>query len=160
MEKLLVDVGRQAGRVCGGVSITVLFGNRDASISNKTGKRRQMAWTRGCNLNPKSGFVSLFSWLAVFPLPLFSLAAEVADICRVHLKRKKCVRGVWCTLLHPHTHTHGPPCSVSLAHWQGGTSQAHYWGRIYGAAASGGEKASVNNCREQQLPSPPALKSH
>ncbi len=40
--------------------------------------------------------------------------------------------------------------SLSLAHWQGGTSQAHYSQRIYGAEPNGGEKASVNNCREQR----------
>ncbi len=40
--------------------------------------------------------------------------------------------------------------SLSLAHWQGGTSQAHYSQRIYGAEPNAGEKASVNNCREQR----------
>ncbi len=65
------------------------------------------------------------------------------DICRVHLKKKMCQGSV----IPP------PPSlslSLSLAHWQGGTSQAHYSQRIYGAEPNAGEKASVNNCREQR----------
>lgn len=41
-----------------------------------------------------------------------------------------------------------PPPPLSLAHWQGGTSEPHYCRRIYEAEPNGKEKASVNNCRE------------
>ena len=49
--KRLLDPG---GRAAGGgavISITVPFGNRDTSISNKTAKPRQIALTWGCNLS-------------------------------------------------------------------------------------------------------------
>lgn len=65
------------------------------------------------------------------------------DICRVHLKKKMCQGSVIPSTL-------SLSLSLSLAHWQGGTSQAHYSQRIYGAEPNGGEKASVNNCREQR----------
>lgn len=41
-----------------------------------------------------------------------------------------------------------PSPPLSLAHWQGGTSEPHYCRRIYEAEPNGKEKASVNNCRE------------
>ncbi len=109
--------GQESGEGGVTISITVPFGNRDTSISNKTAKPRQIALTWGFYMrilqhHPETSYKvekqrasasALYFFLPSFLLVNYlspasflslSLAGEVADICRVHLKRKKCVRGV------------------------------------------------------------------
>ncbi len=154
-----------------GYQFKVKFGNNATTISNKNYIRRQTTSEQKRNLNgspnnrpklfysipsrvsSKAGFNSPLLYckncLSLFPSSISCLFLFLthwqwgAWHLQSAFKEKMCQGSV----IPP------PPSlslSLSLAHWQGGTSQAHYSQRIYGAEPNAGEKASVNNCREQR----------
>lgn len=80
---------------------------------------------------------------------MFQVIVPQLDTGIVNFKGKKmCQADV--SVFFPSSYSPLPPSPppLSLAHWQGGTSEPHYCKRIYEAEPNGKEKASVNNCRE------------